>query len=157
MRFTCKSMICTVILFFAFTFCFLELNPRHMGVPRQGTELELQLPAYTTPTAMGDPSHVCDLHHSSWQHWIPDPLIKARDQTQILMDTSRIRFCCTTRGTPAHSWLQGTPFRQDLKVFCRLLLDQWFQIFERWYTYIKSKNQGSSRRGAVVNESDQEP
>ena len=32
-----------------------------MEVPRLGTELELQLPAYTTATATPDPSHVCDL------------------------------------------------------------------------------------------------
>ena len=36
-----------------------------MGVPRLGVELELQLPAYTTATAMLDLSYVCDLHHSS--------------------------------------------------------------------------------------------
>ena len=41
-----------------------------------------------------------DLHHSSQQHRIPDPLSKARDQTSILMDTSQIRCCCATRGTP---------------------------------------------------------
>ena len=28
------------------------------------------------------------LHHSSWQHRIPDPLIEARDGTHILMVTS---------------------------------------------------------------------
>ena len=46
-------------------FCFLGLRPRHMEVPRPGVELELQLPAYTTATAVPDLSHVCDLHHSS--------------------------------------------------------------------------------------------
>ena len=46
----------------------------HMEVPRLGTELELQLPAYTTAIAMPDPSHVCDLHHSSRQSWILNPL-----------------------------------------------------------------------------------
>ena len=30
---------------------------------------------------MQDPGHVWDLHHSSWQHQIPDPLSEARDQT----------------------------------------------------------------------------
>ena len=35
-----------------------------MEVPRLGVELELQLPAYTTATAMRDPSQVYDLHHS---------------------------------------------------------------------------------------------
>ena len=32
-----------------------------MEVPRLGVELELQLLAYTTVTAMPDPSHICDL------------------------------------------------------------------------------------------------
>ena len=41
-----------------------------MEVPRLGVELELQPPAYTTATAMQDPSHICDLHHISRQHWI---------------------------------------------------------------------------------------
>ena len=35
---------------------------------------------------------VCDLHHSSRQCWIPDPLSKAGDGTRILMDTSYARF-----------------------------------------------------------------
>ena len=42
--------------------------------------------------ALQDLSHICDLHHISWQCWIPDPLSKARDQTCILMDTSQIHF-----------------------------------------------------------------
>ena len=36
-------------------------------------------PAYTTATAMQDPSHVCDLYHSSWQHQTLNPLSEARD------------------------------------------------------------------------------
>ena len=71
-----------------------------MEVPRPGVESELQLQVYTTVTATWDPNHSCDLGHSSWQHWIPDPLIEARDQTHILMDTSWIRLCCTTMETP---------------------------------------------------------
>ena len=57
------------------------LRPQHMEVPKQGIELELQLSAYTTATAMRDPSRVFDLHHSSRQHWIPNPQSEARDQT----------------------------------------------------------------------------
>ena len=45
-----------------------------MKVPRLGAELELQLPAYATATAMQDPSHVCALHHSSQQRQILNPL-----------------------------------------------------------------------------------
>ena len=44
-------------------------------------ESELQLLAYTTAIAMWDPSSVCNLHHSSQQCRILNPLSKARDQT----------------------------------------------------------------------------
>ena len=68
-----------------------------------GVELELQLPAYTivataTATATWDPSQVCIVLYCSWQHWIPDPLSKARARTCIFMDTGRFRFCCATMG-----------------------------------------------------------
>ena len=41
---------------------------------------------------VGDPSHVCNLHHSSQQHQILNPLSEARNQTCILMDASQIHF-----------------------------------------------------------------
>ena len=59
-----------------------------MEVPRLGAESELQLLAYTTATAMWDPRHVYNLHHSSGQCQIPNPLSEARDQTHILMEPS---------------------------------------------------------------------
>ena len=43
---------------------------------------------------------VCNLHQSSWQCWIPNPLSEARDQTCVLMDASQIHFCCSTMGAP---------------------------------------------------------
>ena len=52
---------------------------RYMEVPRLGVELKLQLLAYATDTAMWDLSHVCDLHHSSQQCQILNPLSEARD------------------------------------------------------------------------------
>ena len=67
-----------------------------MEVPRLGVELELQLSAYITATAMQHPSHICDLHHSSWQCQIPDSPIEARDQ----MITGWIHFRYATMGTP---------------------------------------------------------
>ena len=70
------------------------MHPRHMEVPRRGVKSELHLPAYATATAVWDPSRICVLHHSSWQHQIP--LREARDQTCILLDTSGIHFHCTT-------------------------------------------------------------
>ena len=59
-----------------------------MEVPRLGVRLEMQLPAYTTATAMPDPSRLCDLCHSSWQRQMLKPLSKARDRTCVLMDMS---------------------------------------------------------------------
>ena len=61
----------------------------YMEVPRLGVESELYPPAYARATAMRDPSHICDLYHSSQQCWIFNPLRQARDQT-YLMVPSRI-------------------------------------------------------------------
>ena len=61
-----------------------------MEVPRLGVQAELLLLAYDRATATPDPSHICDLHHSSWQHWILNQLSEARDRTCILKDTIRV-------------------------------------------------------------------
>jgi len=82
---------------FFFFFCFVGPYSWHVEVPRIGVQLELQLPAYITATATQDPSHICDLHHSSWPCWILNPLSEARDRT------SWIRFHCATMGTPLTS------------------------------------------------------
>ena len=63
-----------------------------MEVPRLGVRSELQLLAYATATAMQDLSYICDLHHSSWQCWTLNALSKVKDQTHILMDSSRVHF-----------------------------------------------------------------
>ena len=68
------------------------LHPRHMEVPRLGVKLEMQLLAYATAIARQDPSCICDLHHSSRQCQIFNPLSRARDQTWVLMDASQIHF-----------------------------------------------------------------
>ena len=96
-----------LIFFVCFSFCFLGPHLQHMEVPRLGVKSELQLTAYTTATATQDWSSVCSLHHSSWQHWIPGPLRKAKDKTHILINTSWIPFHCATRGIlcTIFSWL----------------------------------------------------
>ena len=75
-----------------------------MKVPRLEVELELQLLAYTTATATTDGNYVCDLHHSSWQPQILNPLSRARAQTYILMYTSWVHYHRATTGTPRHSY-----------------------------------------------------
>ena len=54
-------------------------------------------------TATPDPSCICDLHCSSWQQWILNPLNEARDWTRILMDTRwvLIPLCCVCH------WIQS--------------------------------------------------
>ena len=43
--------------------------------------------------ATRDPSHICDLYHSSQQHQILNPLSETRNQICVLMDASQIHFC----------------------------------------------------------------
>ena len=57
-------------------------------------ELELQVPA------MQDPSSVYNLHHSSQQGQILDPLSEAKDQTCIFMDTSQVYLPWAKIGIP---------------------------------------------------------
>ena len=87
------------LFFYLLIFAFLGLHLWHMEAPRLEVDLELQLPAYATAIAAQDLSYVCKLYHSSQQHQILNPLSKARDHTCILIDTSWIRFRCTTVGT----------------------------------------------------------
>ena len=81
-----------VFVLFCFV-CFLGPHLQHMEVPRLWVELELQLLAYATATIPPDPSHICNLYHSSWQRQILNPLSEASDRTWVLKDTSQIRIC----------------------------------------------------------------
>ena len=80
---------------------------RHL---RLGVELDLWLPA----TATQDLSCLCDLHHSSQQCWIFNPLSEARDLTHILVVTSKVcNPLCYNRNskekpivlTTEHNWI----------------------------------------------------
>ena len=90
---------------FSFVFCFLGPHSQHMEVPRPGVKLELWPLAYTTATAILDPSCICSLHYSSQKCLILNPLNEARDQTCNLMVTSRIHFRWATMGTPGNIFL----------------------------------------------------
>ena len=81
-----------------------------MEVPRLGVQSELQLLAYATATAMWDPSHICNLHHSSRQHWILNPLNEARGRTCNLIIPSQVRQPLSHNGNSQISLL-----KQDLK------------------------------------------
>ena len=75
---------------FVLFFAFLGLQLQHTEVPRLGVQLELQLPAYATATAMRHPNRAFDLHHGSQQCQILNSLREARNRTRILVDPSKI-------------------------------------------------------------------
>ena len=78
---------------FFFVFFFFLAHTHGMEVSRLDVKLELHLLAHATAIAIPDMSHVFNLHHSSLQHQIFNPLSKARDGTHILMDTSCVCYC----------------------------------------------------------------
>ena len=59
-------------------FCFLGPHPGHTEIPRLGVELDLQLLAYATATANTESKPHCNLHRSSQQGRIPNPLSEVR-------------------------------------------------------------------------------
>ena len=82
---------------FIYLFCLFRATPAACG----GSQVRGRTGATaTTATATPDLSCVYDLHHSSWQHRILNPLSKARDQTCILMDTSQVHYRWARMGTP---------------------------------------------------------
>ena len=86
-----KSMRRIVFIYFVLVFSGPHLQ--HPEVPRLGVESESQLPASTTATATRDLSHIQNLHHSSWQRHILNPLNEARDPTCVRMDTGQVCYC----------------------------------------------------------------
>ena len=131
---------CVVWSVFFFFLSFLGPHLWHMEVPRLGVQLELWLLAYTTTTALRDLSCVCDLHRSSGQHWILNPLSKARVRTWVLMDASPIRFCWATMGMPDQSlWDYSCPKFSHLGPV-RLLLDEMSVFWDILRAYLWLQN-----------------
>ena len=104
--FTCGFLIIWVPFSFlclpVCLFCLLWPHLQHMEVPRLGVESELLLPVYIEATAKLDLRQICDLHCSSQQLRILNPLSRSRDRTHILMDTSQIPYLLAMMGTPGH-------------------------------------------------------
>ena len=94
--------------------CILGLYQQHMEGPRLGVELELQLPVYTTAMAMQDLSFICDLHHSSQQCQILNPLSEARNRTCNLIAPSQICFRCARMGIPVQSFKSNFMEKQSV-------------------------------------------
>jgi len=106
-----STKIISFFFFFFFSFSLFRAPPTGYGssiweVSRLGVKLELQLLAYPTATVTWDVSLDFDLHHSSGQCWILNPLSKATDRTWILMDTSQVCYHWATMGTPILTFLK---------------------------------------------------
>ena len=90
-----KELLKLIIFIYIFSsiliFFFSGLHLWHMKGLRLGVKLELQLLAYTTATAMQDPSHIS----RSLTHW-------ARPGTEswVLLDTSWVHYLWATTETP---------------------------------------------------------
>ena len=90
-------------LFFCFFFCFFAfLLYRAAGIAYGSSQarggIGAAAAACATATATWDPSHVCDLHNSSWQCQILNLLSKAGDRTCVLMNTSWVQFLLSHSG-----------------------------------------------------------
>ena len=65
-----------------------------------GVKSEVQLPAYATATATRNLSHICDLHHSSGQPQVLNPLSKLRDRTATSWFLLRFVFAAPRQELP---------------------------------------------------------
>ena len=94
----------TLFIYLFTYFCLFKATPMTCG----GSQARCQIGAvsaglYHSHSRTGS-SHVCNLHCSSRQYQILNPLSEAKDWTYILMDAGQIHFCWVTLGTP-NSWL----------------------------------------------------
>ena len=84
-QFTYPFGLAIQVSFLSFLSFFLGPHLRHVEVPKLGGLIgAMAASLHTTVTAMPDPSRVCNLHQSSQQHRILNPLIEARDQIHNL-------------------------------------------------------------------------
>ena len=93
------GFFCLLVFFFFFFSLFSAAGIAYGSSQARGL-IRAIAPAYTTATAVQDPSLVYDLHHSLRQRRILNPLNEARDWTQVLMDTGWVRYYQATMGTP---------------------------------------------------------
>ena len=82
------SMI-VVCLFFFFFFCLFRAAPTAFGGSQVRGHIGAVAAGLHQSHSNPDPSHVCNLHHSSQQGRILNPLREARDPTCVIRDTTR--------------------------------------------------------------------
>ena len=79
-----------LFIYFYLLFCLLRATPAaHGGSQARGP---IGAAVASLHHSHSNPSHICNLHHSSWQCQILNPLRKAKDQTRNLMVPRQICF-----------------------------------------------------------------
>ena len=102
-----ESLTQMIFILFCFIYLFLRATLAAYGSSQARGRIGDAAAGYTTATATWDLSRICDLHHSSRQHWILNPLSGARNQTRVLMDPSRVHYRWATMGAPSRWSLKG--------------------------------------------------
>ena len=129
---------CTFLFIYLFNlFSGLQgMQVQHMEVPRLGVESDCSCQPTPQPQATHNSRYICNLHHSSQQCRMLNPLRGARDGIRILMDASWVRFCWATTGTPelyTFNWPTGYILLTPILSFKRKLNMQMKLIFRHEY------------------------
>ena len=86
-----------LVMFVLFCFVLFFVFSRAAPMAHGGSQARGRIRAVAAGLHHGlrtsDPSHIWDLHHSSWQHQTLNPLSEARDRTHVLIDTSWVHSC----------------------------------------------------------------
>ena len=69
----------SLLFIYLFIYCLFRAAFAAYGSFQARGPIRAAAASHTTATAMRDPSRICDLHHSSEQCWILNPLSEARD------------------------------------------------------------------------------
>ena len=123
-----RTFLTAVVVGFLALFGFLGLEVRHIDVPRLGVRSELQLLTCATATAAQDLSDICNLHHSSPQRRILNPLMRTRGLTHIFMDTSHLHYRWATPGIPSLYFLKRLLSHSPHPLWFQVLLFEWTQL-----------------------------
>ena len=106
-------------LFFFFFFFFLS-RAALMAYGTSQARGQIGAVAAATP----DLSHICDPHHSSWQHLILNPLSETRDRTCVLKDINHSFLLSRARNVKQGILLYDHNYQnKEINVYIILLSD----------------------------------
>ena len=88
----------SVVVFFFFFFLLFKVTPTAHGSSQARGQIRATAAGHSHSNTGSEPCLQPITQFMATPD--PQPLSETRDQTHILMDTSRIPFCCTTTGTP---------------------------------------------------------